>query len=252
MALEALYPERAAVAASAVYGDLRLAERAPADRPYVVANMVMTADGRAALAGRTEGISSDTDRELFLQLRAQVDAVMAGTATIAIEHYGPLVRAPERRERRRAAGLEPVPLSVTATRSMELPVDAPLFQDEDTGIVVITSSAREPPPTPATVTVIRTPGDEPDLVRAMQRLRAEHGIRSLLLEGGPTLLAAMTGAGVVDELFLTLSPKLTGSGGEPAILEGAPLPAPVDLALRSALHEDGFLYLRYRLRPQTR
>jgi riboflavin biosynthesis pyrimidine reductase len=248
LSLEQLYPERRELEASDAYAGLGLAEHARPDRPYVVANMVLTADGRAALGGHTESISSDTDRELFLELRLQVDAVMVGTGTIAIEEYGPLVRAPERRERRREAGLEPVPLAITASRSMELPVATPLFQDEETRIVVVTSSDREPPPAPAAVSVIRTGGDEPDFVVALRRLRAEHGVRSVLLEGGPTLLSAMAGAGVVDELFLTLSPLLTGSGGEPAILEGSPLPAPIALTLRSALREDGYLYLRYALR----
>ena len=56
---------------------------------------------------------------------------MVGTGTIAIERYGPLARRPEVRERRAALGLPETPLCVTASRSMELPVDAPLFQDPD-------------------------------------------------------------------------------------------------------------------------
>ena len=71
---------------------------------------------------------------------------MVGPATIAIERYGPLARRPEVRERRRAARAAGVPLAVTASRSLELPVDAPLFQDPDSRIVVLTNRDREPPP----------------------------------------------------------------------------------------------------------
>ena len=63
--------------------------------------MVASVDGRATLGGQTEAISSDRDRELFHSLRAQVDAVMVGTGTIAIERYGPLARRPEVRQRGR-------------------------------------------------------------------------------------------------------------------------------------------------------
>jgi riboflavin-specific deaminase-like protein len=246
--LEQLLPERRTVAPGDAYANLRLGEHARAGRPYVVANMVETADGRATLSGRTKQISSDVDRELFLQLRIEVDAVMVGPATIAIEGYGPLVRSPERRERRRQLGLDPVPLAVTATRTMELPVQTPLFQDESTRIVVLTTSEREAPPSPAKIEVERIPGDELDLFTGMERLTQKYGVRSLLLEGGPTLLAAMVGAGVVNELFLTIAAKLAGSGSEPSILEGEPLAAPLELELKSLMHHEGDLFLRYSLR----
>ena len=247
MALERLLPDRRELTAAEAYHDLRLAELAPPKRPYVVANMISTADGRATLGGRTESISSETDRELFHELRAKVDAVMVGTATIAIERYGPLVRSPERRERRRALGLEPTPLAVTATRTMELPVQAPLFRDEGSRIVILTNSDREPPPAAATLMVERIPGDELDLLVGMEGLRAKHGVRSLLLEGGPPLLAAMVGTGLVHELFLTIAARLAGSGQEPAILEGAPLDEPVSLTLASLMRDEGYLFARYSL-----
>jgi riboflavin-specific deaminase-like protein len=245
--LEELFPGRGAVEASRAYASLGLSELAPADRPYVIANMVTTADGRATLAGRTETISSDADRDLFLTLRTQVDAVMAGPGTIGIERYGPIVRSPERRERRLALGLEPIPLAVTASRSMELPVDAPLFQDSESRIVVLTNSDLDAPPSTADVTVERIPGDDIDLVAGLVRLRERHGVRSVLLEGGPTLLAAVVSAGALDELFLTVAPKLVGGTGEIGILEGAAPVAPLGLELASAMKDESFLFLRYRL-----
>src|SRR6185436_21196227 len=112
--LERLFPERERVTVEQAYGSLGLLERARPDRPYVVANMVTTADGRATLRGQTEDISNDTDRDLFHMLRGQVDAVMVGTATIALERYGPLARRPEVRSRRAELGLPEQPLACTA------------------------------------------------------------------------------------------------------------------------------------------
>jgi riboflavin biosynthesis pyrimidine reductase len=208
--------------------------------------MVTAADGRASLAGRTQGISNDTDRELFHTLRTQVDAVMVGPATIALERYGPLARRPEVRRRRAELGLAEVPLAVTASRSLELPVDAPLFEDPEARIVVLTNSEREVPPCAAQVIVERIPGPELDLAAGAERLRTTHGVRALLHEGGPTLLAAMLEPGLVDELFLSVSPMLVG-GGEPSVVEGTAFEAPRQLELRSVLAHESFLFLRYAL-----
>ena len=93
---------------------------------------------------------------------------MVGTATIALERYGPLARRPEVRRRRAELGLAEVPLAVTASRSLELPVDAPLFQDPESRIVVLTNSDREPPPCAAQLIVERIPGDELDLAAGMR------------------------------------------------------------------------------------
>jgi riboflavin biosynthesis pyrimidine reductase len=190
--------------------------------------MISTSDGRATLGGRTERISSETDRALFHSLRTQVDAVMVGTGTIAIERYGPLARRPEVRRHRAA---------------MELSVDAPLFQDPDTHVVVLTHSDREPPPCRCRLTVERLPGEDLDLVAGAATLRGRHGVRAMLLEGGPTVLAAMVNAGLVDELFLSISPLLVG-GDEPSLLEGTALDPPRRLALVSVLEEEGYLFLR--------
>jgi riboflavin biosynthesis pyrimidine reductase len=91
-----------------------------------------------------------------------------------------------------------------------------------------------------------TPTGRVDLVETLRSLRHERGIRALLSEGGPTLYGAMAAAGLVDELFLTIAPKLAG-GGAPRILEGD-LPAVAELELAWLLEEDGELFARYRRR----
>src|SRR5204863_8946639 len=131
------------------------------------------------------------DRVLFHALREQVDAVMVGTSTIAIERYGPLVRDDARRARRAERGLERVPLAVTVSRSLELPVTAPLFQDQESRIVVLAGASGEPPDAEAEVIVERVPapdGTSIDLVAGLERLRERYDVSTVLLEGGPTLL----------------------------------------------------------------
>ncbi|MDQ2629778.1 MAG: dihydrofolate reductase family protein [Actinomycetota bacterium] len=82
-----------------------------------------------------------------------------------------------------------------------------------------------------------------DLPALLRTLRGE-GVRALLCEGGPTLHGALQAYGLVDELFLTIAPKLSGGEG-PRILEGA-LPEVVGLELAWLLEENGELFARYR------
>lgn len=86
-------------------------------------------------------------------------------------------------------------------------------------------------------------GERADLVELLGSLRAE-GVRAVMCEGGPTLHASLQAQGLVDELFLTIAPKLSGGGG-PRILEG-PLPEVVEMELAWLLEEDGELFARYR------
>ncbi len=62
------------------------------------------------------------------------------------------------------------------------------------------------------------------LTAMMRRLRYDFDIGSLLCEVGPTLFGALLQEDLVDELFLSLAPKLTGGGSAPTISTGAALP----------------------------
>jgi riboflavin-specific deaminase-like protein len=218
---------------------VRPRERAPEDRPFVYLNMIATADGRAALDGRTDALGGDADLEQLLELRVLADAVLLGTGTVRAEGYDRLVRSPVRRARRTAAGLADDPLAVVISRGLDVPWDAGLFQAPEQPVLVYTESDGEAP-----VEVVRLADASPAAVLADLRAR---GIRALLCEGGPTLNRGLLAAGVVDELFLTVSPLLTGDPIEPTIVTGDRLPEPVRLELRWALRSGSELFLRYGL-----
>jgi riboflavin biosynthesis pyrimidine reductase len=86
-------------------------------------------------------------------------------------------------------------------------------------------------------------GGRVDLPALLRSLR-EEGVRALLCEGGPTLHGALQAAGLVDELFLTIAPKLSGGGAPPRILEGE-LDDVVPLELAWLLEHEGELFARY-------
>jgi riboflavin-specific deaminase-like protein len=247
--LRRLLPEPGTVTAIEALEGLALADLAADHRPYLVLNMVATADGAVTVAGRTAPISNAADQELFHELRAHVDAVMVGARTVRIERYGRLVPDPARRKRRVARGLAPDPLAVLASHRLTLTPDLPLLADPHSRVIVLTASAAELPQCAAQVSYLRpAPGEELDLATMLARLRAEHGVRSLLCEGGPTLNASLLPAGLVDELFLTIAPKLAGSAGSLSIVDQARLAQPVALDLRWLLESEGQLFARYALR----
>jgi riboflavin-specific deaminase-like protein len=225
--------------------ELRPHERAPDDRPFLFLNMVASVDGRASLEGRAGGLGSEADTLLLTELRALADAVLIGTGTIRAEGYARLVRNPERVARREAAGLGPTPTAVLISRSFDVPWSAPLFEAADQPVILYTSADGAPPRVAAPLEVVRLEEATPGAAMADLRVR---GIRSLLCEGGPTLNSALLEAGVVDALFLTLSPTLAGEITAPRIVEGFGLPEPVPLALEWVLRHGEELYLRYGVR----
>jgi riboflavin biosynthesis pyrimidine reductase len=225
--------------------ELRPHERAGDDRPFVYLNMVSSADGRGAIAGRTQALGSESDTLLLAELRTLADAVLIGSGTLRAEGYGRLVGNPDRVARRAAAGRPATPPAVLLSRSLDLPWDAGLFAAPDQPVLVYTEVDAEPPATAAPLEVVRLAEGTP--ATALGDLRAR-GVRALLCEGGPTLNGALLAAGLVDELFLTLSPLLAGNADAPRIVEGPDLPEPLALSLEWVLHHDDELYLRYRIR----
>ncbi|MEA2156047.1 MAG: hypothetical protein QOE11_2187 [Solirubrobacteraceae bacterium] len=246
VALRRLLPEPGELTADELVDGLRLAELAPAQRPYVALNMVATVDGRATVSGRTAPISSTPDRQLFHALRTRVDAVMVGAGTVRTERYGRLVRDPGRREQRGAAGLEHDPLAIVVSGSLNLPSDVPLLQAPEQRVVVLTSSDEVVEGCAAQVSYLRS--SPVDLAGALATLRAEQGVRSILCEGGPSLNASLLSAGLIDELFLTTVPKLAGGAGALTIVTGGEIGEPLAAELVWLLESGGELFARYALR----
>jgi riboflavin-specific deaminase-like protein len=234
-----------------------LADRAAAgsgSRPYLLLNMISTVDGRATLGGRSGAIGGQADRELFHGLRTAVDAVMAGAGTVRAERYRRLVRDARRREIRRERGLAEEPLACIVSGRLALSSEIPLLADPDARVAILTTStASLPEECRASVDYVRATREGVlDLPSAMSELRERLGVRTILCEGGPHLNSQLLAEGLVDELFLSLSPKLAGGDATSEtlrILSGPELDPPVGLELVGALEHDSHLFLRYRVLP---
>ncbi len=224
--MQLLHPECRPTSPQELASGLRLGDKAPPDRPYLVLNMVSSLDGKATIDWRTKGLSTELDRQLFHQLRTQGDAVMVGAGTVRAERYGRMAKSDELRDAREREGLARDPLAVVISGRLDLGVDLPLLNEPEQRVVIATGSDASLPELGEQVVYERV-GDDLPLLAA--RLRQDHGVRSVVCEGGPTLNAHLLAAGLVDELWLTLNPKLAGGAAALTIVAGRELVEPVEL-----------------------
>jgi riboflavin biosynthesis pyrimidine reductase len=175
--------------------------------PYLRAGFVSSVDGAISVDGRSGGLSSPGDKAVFRALRAVADAVVVGAGTVRTEDYGPVRLQPAAVAWRAAHGRSP---------------EIPLVIVSRTGDVGSGKVLQGP--------VISIGPDLPTEIAGLH----ERGLTRLLCEGGPSLFTSLLRAGLVDELCLTTSPQLVGSG--PRLL--GDLTEPLPLHLTSLIHDD--------------
>ncbi|HEV2874087.1 MAG TPA: dihydrofolate reductase family protein [Thermoleophilaceae bacterium] len=242
--MQLLYPEHGDTSPEQLASGLRLGDMPRPERPYLVVNMVSSLDGKATIDWRTRGLSTELDRQLFHHLRTQADAVMVGAGTVRIERYGRMAKSDELRDKREREGLSRDPLAVIVSARLDLSADLPLLNEPEQRVLIATGSDATLPGLGEQVEYARV-GD--DLPLLMARLREQHGVRSVLCEGGPTLNSHLLAAGLVDELFLTLNPKLAGGAAALTIVAGRELVEPAELELVSVAEGGGDLFTRWRV-----
>ncbi len=234
------------------------------EEPCLYANFVSTLDGVVAIpfldqSSKLISGDSETDRFVMGLLRACADVVLIGSGTLrasprsrwTAERVYPAAGAAFA-ELRRRLGRPPEPeLAVlTGTGSID-----PAHPAIAAGAVVLTTEQGAAAlhgrlPAPSTAIALGS-GDKPDPRAAVAALH-ERGHRLILSEAGPHVFAGLLEAGLVDELFLTLSPLLGGrpaAGERLALVEGAEFLPAEGLAgrLASIRRQEAHLFLRYRL-----
>ena len=203
------------------------------------ANFVASVDGAVAVDGLSAGLSSPTDKEVFRILRMVCDALLVGAATLRDEDYRPLALDAQRRAWRTSSGLTAYPMMVVFSKSLDLdPHHRALTQAPVRPLIVTPADPGEHPLRRVADLVVAA-----DPAVAVGYLR-ERGLRSLLCEGGPALLGMLSGADLVDEVCLTLSPLLAGPGAG-RIVSGAPHPVRRMRLAHAFAAEDGMLLTRF-------
>lgn len=219
----------------------------PEGRCWVMANMVGSLDGSAAVGGRVGVLSDEPDRQLFRLMRALAQVVLVGAQTVRREGYATIALPPEWAVAREEAGLPRTPPLAVVSRSLDLDWSARTFTDAPpesrTMVVTCEAADRERLERAREVADVVVAGEERvDTKRALAEL-ARRGHKVVLCEGGPTLLGELVARGDLDELCLTIAPLM---GGDPLPVSVTPPGAvPVGFRLRHVLADESTLFLRY-------
>ena len=215
-----------------LYPDLRF-PLPPEDRPYIAINMVATIDGKIVSGHRGEPVQdlgSDLDHRTMRVLQAGVDGIMIGAGTL---RSTPKLWYPAEKFR------------FVVTQSGNLDPTVRFFTDApDRACVVTTGTAT----VPDGLQSLQSTKESIDWPTILQHMRRELGIHHLLVEGGSDLNASLFASDLIDEIFLTLAPKIKLGADTPTIADGVALPRESiqDWSLVSAQPVENEIFLRYR------
>jgi len=180
---------------------------APKDRPYTFINMVTTIDGKILTGKRDESVhdlGSKTDHKLMKRIEAAADAVILGANSL----------------RATPPSWNPnAPIRIVVTKSGNLPHHAKFFEGES----YVATSGSAQLDLPANAKILRAGNQDVDFRLLLEKLRAK-GIRRLLVLGGSELNAQLLREDLIDELFLTLAPKIKLGRDVPTYADGIELP----------------------------
>jgi riboflavin biosynthesis pyrimidine reductase len=225
-------------------------------RPRLFANFVASVDGTVALRQSGDSghvISGDNEADRFVMgvLRACADAILVGAGTFRAsknhlwhaEQIFPSAKA-QFAEFRRKQQLSPQPKFVLLTQSGEVDPGAPALADA----LILTTAAgdaklRGTLPASARIVVL----DAPIRLSSALELLHHEGFELVLTEGGPSLMGKLLAEDLVDELFVTISPRLFGQSlgdGRKSLVHGVELNG-TPLELLSARRQASHLFLRY-------
>ena len=175
---------------------------APADRPFVVAQLGQSLDGRiATLTGESRWINQSAALDHLHRLRASVDAVVVGIGTALADDPQLNVR--------RVTGRNPARVVIDPLG--QLPTTARCLADDGARRLIVRASSGPALPPGVEAVPIETDGATLPPQAIVQAL-FERGLRRMLIEGGARTVSQFIDAGVIDRLHILLAPVIIGSG----------------------------------------
>ncbi len=221
----------------------------PPGRPWLMLNMIASADGAVAVDGTSEALGDPADQAVFSAVRACADWIVAAAGTVRAERYGLPRPGPAARAARLAAGRSPRPRLAVVSLSLDLSLDLPLFAErrpDDDLPVILTGRGAAPEAVERlqpVSDVVRLDSDRPSPEEMLAEM-ASRGAEVVLSEGGPSFNAQLADAEVIDELCLSVAPLVAG-GTSPRIVSGSLRSVPVRMRLDHLMEASDTLFARY-------
>ncbi|HJN81492.1 MAG: dihydrofolate reductase family protein [Verrucomicrobiota bacterium] len=228
-------------------------------RPFVLINMAMSADGKIAPAHRRfVSFGSRRDHANLLSLRATADAVMCGARTVDSAPVTLDAGGPEYERRRLRGGLARQNLRIVVSGSGSVDPEAAVFRNQVSPVIVLASS-QVPKSRLAKLErladCVKVCGkNKVALGQALGWLQREWAVNRLLCEGGGELNFELLRLGLVDELHLTICPRIIGGRDAPTIADGdgfATLAKAANLELTRRLRLGDELFTTWRVKPKS-
>lgn len=225
----------------------------PAPRPFVTANFALTWDARISTRkGTPADFSSPRDKRRLVEIRSRCDAVLVSAKTVAADTMTMGLPDAALRATRVRRGQAPYPLRVLLTNSGRVDPRLRLFT-KDFSPIAIFSTTRMPAKTRAALAdkadLWLHESESVNLAAMLTTLRGEYRVKRLVCEGGAQIFRALLAAGLVDELHVTLCPRLFGGAAAPTLtgVVGEYLPHSIPLRRTKMEIIDGECFLRYRV-----
>ncbi len=228
-------------------------KKRPTARPFVTVNFAITTDGRVSTRNHTPAdFTSKRDKRRLSEIRATCDAILVGASTLAADKMTMGISDPALRAERVARKQSAYPLRVVVSNSGRLSPALRVFEKIFSPIVIFTTT-KMPARTRAALAekaeLWRHESESVNLAAMLATLRAEYRVKRLVCEGGPRLFRAMLAENLVDEIHLTLAPRIFGGREAPTLtgIAGDFLPKSTRCTLREMEVVDGECFLRYRV-----
>ncbi len=218
------------------------------DRPNVIINSAMSADGKISSYERKQvRISGPEDMDRVKLLRAESDAVMVGVGTVLADDPGLRVKSSDLKRIRSDRGFSEDPLRVVVDSRARTPLDAEVLGEGC--ILAVSKAAPEERLDPLRKKCeIVVAGDGRVDLRELLSILQRKGVKRLMVEGGATLNWSLIKAGLVDEISVYIGPMIIGGEGAPTLVDGPGFSADYPkFSLISADLLDGGVLLRWRV-----
>ncbi len=182
-------------------------------KPTVILKMAMSADGKTATkTGDSKWITNEKSRTIVHKMRGEYDGVMVGAGTVIADNPELTVRL--------VPGKNPYRIIIDG--KLRIPLDSKVITNPDKKTIVITTS--KPPPELLEEFRKKTQvwicgEDEVDLQKLIIALQAM-GMKKIMIEGGSELAASALNAGVVDQFYFFIAPKIIGGIGAKSVIGG--------------------------------
>ncbi len=207
--------------------------------PKITAHFAITADGKISTKNRTPSqFTSPADKARLRIVRASHDAILAGRGTVAADTMSMRLTDPSLRKARLERGLPPEPLRVIISNSGRLDPAWKVFQPGGAQVVVLSTTAMPQRKRNALAPLCDLhlfDQSTVPLVPALQMLRADYDIKTIVCEGGGELMRSLAELDLISNIQLTIAPIIFGGHLAPTMtgLPGDFLPHPLDFRIKS-------------------